>query len=120
MQRLFNTLIILLTAITFFFKIDVYAQDVLTDDSTETGGKFSDWVNKQKENFEDTKQQISQSQLATTIGKGVDAAKKGINFVKETISDAQQFAEDIQQSDEYKIAMLSKEIGEKTKELADL
>ncbi|MBE6453964.1 MAG: hypothetical protein E7017_03660 [Alphaproteobacteria bacterium] len=120
MRNLFNILILLLTGIFFVVRTDAYAQDVLTDDPTETNSKFSDWVNKQKHNFEETKEQLGQSQLATTIGKGVEAGKKGINFVKDTIGDVKQFVEDVQQSDEYKIAMLSKQIAEKTKELADL
>ncbi len=120
MRNLFNILILLLTGIFFVVRTDAYAQDVFTDDPTETNSKFSDWVNKQKHNFEETKEQLGQSQLATTIGKGVEAGKKGINFVKDTIGDVKQFVEDVQQSDEYKIAMLSKQIAEKTKELADL
>lgn len=120
MRNLFNILILLLTGIFFVVRTDAYAQDVFTDDPAETNSKFSDWVNKQKHNFEETKEQLGQSQLATTIGKGVEAGKKGINFVKDTIGDVKQFVEDVQQSDEYKIAMLSKQIAEKTKELADL
>ncbi len=120
MRNLFNILILLLTGIFFVVRTDAYAQDVLTDDPTETNSKFSDWVNKQKHNFEETKEQLGQSQLATTIGKGVEAGKKGIKFVKDKIGDVKQFVEDVQQSDEYKIAMLSKQIAEKTKELADL
>lgn len=120
MRNLFNILILLLTGIFFVVRTDAYAQDVFTDDPTETNSKFSDWVNKQKHNFEETKEQLGQSQLATTIGKGVEAGKKGIKFVKDIIGDVKQFVEDVQQSDEYKIAMLSKQIAEKTKELADL
>lgn len=120
MRNLFNILILFLTGVFFVVRTDAYAQDVFTDDPAETNSKFSDWVNKQKHNFEETKEQLGQSQLATTIGKGVEAGRKGINFVKDTIGDVKQFVEDVQQSDEYKIAMLSKQIAEKTKELADL
>ena len=94
---------------------DAYAQNVLKMDFLKTGGKFGNWVQKQAENFEKSMKEIGESQFATFIGKGIEAAKKGIQFAKEKMNEvkkmyakAKEAVNAAKESNAYKIAMLSK------------
>ena len=105
--------LIVLSALTFSGG-DAYAVNVFKMDFGRIPGKFGDWVQKQAENFENAMKEIGESQFATFIGKGVEAAKKGIAFAKEKMEQAKALfnkvkkaIDDVKNSTEYKIAMLS-------------
>lgn len=87
-------------------------------DPGKTAGKFTDWVQKQYENFQSTMEQISQSQFATTIGDGIKAAKEGVEWAKKQYSTAMKFYNDtkdsVVNSTEYKAALISKQIADET------
>ncbi|MBR2921994.1 MAG: hypothetical protein IKC10_01595 [Alphaproteobacteria bacterium] len=104
---------IVLSALSFCGN-DVYAQNVLKMDFLKTGGKFGNWVQKQAENFEKSMKEIGESQFAVFIGKGIDAAKKGIQFARDKFNEvrniynmARETVNAVKQSNAYKIAMLS-------------
>lgn len=100
------------------------AQDVMKIDSGKTGGKFADWAQKQQENYQNTVEQISESQFATFVGDGIKAAKSGIKFAKDTYKGAMdvynETKDSVLNSTEYKAAMISKQIAEESKSLKDL
>ena len=105
--------LIVLSALTFSGG-DAYAVNVFKMDFGRIPGKFGDWVQKQAENFENAMKEIGESQFATFIGKGVESAKKGIAFAKEKMEQAKALfnkvkkaIDDVKNSTEYKIAMLS-------------
>ena len=112
--------LIILSALTFSGG-DAYAQNVFKLDFGRIPTKFGDWVQKQSENFENAMKEIAESQFATFIGKGVEAAKKGIAFAKEKMEQAKALfnkvkkaIDDVKNSTEYKIAMLSVEAATQT------
>lgn len=107
-------------AILAFGSTNGRAQDVMKIDSGKTGGKFADWVNKQHENYQNTVEQISESQFATFVGDGIKAAKNGIAFAKEQYNAVMEAKDAVMNSTEYKAAMLSKQIAEEGKVLKDL
>ena len=74
--------LIILSALTVSGET-AYAQNIFKLDFAKTPSKFSDWVQKQAENFQNAMKEIGESQFATFIGKGIEAAKKGIKFAKE-------------------------------------
>ena len=108
----------------FFAVSDVCAQDIFKIDTGKTAGKFSDWVQKQQENYQTVMEQISESQFATFIGDGIKSAKEGIQYAKDKYSEIVDTYNDIKgsvlDSDAYNIALKSKEIAEETKVLQDL
>ena len=106
---------------------DAYAQNVLKMDFLKTGGKFGNWVQKQAENFEKAMKEIGESQFATFTGKGIDAAKKGMQFAKDKMNEvkniytkANETVNAVKQSDAYKIAMLSSLEASETLVLNDI
>ena len=78
--------LIVLSALSFSAG-DAFAQNVFKLDFMKTSGKFGTWVQKQAENFENAMKEIGESQFATFIGKGIEAAKKGIAFAKEKLEE---------------------------------
>ena len=106
---------------------DAYAQNVLKMDFLKTGGKFGNWAQKQAENFEKAMKEIGESQFATFTGKGIDAAKKGMQFAKDKMNEvkniytkANETVNAVKQSDAYKIAMLSSLEASETLVLNDI
>ena len=118
-----NCFLIVLTAL-LLNGTPAAAQNPFKIDISKTGGKFADWVQKQQENFQTTMEQISESQFATFIGDGIKSAKEGINYAKETYNKAMDTYNKVQDavvgSKEYQIAMLSKQIADESKVLAQL
>ena len=81
MKKLSYLLVIL--SVLVFSGSNAYAQNILKMDILRTSQRFSIWVQKQAENFEQAMKEIAESQFGTFIGKGIEAAKKGIQFVNE-------------------------------------
>ena len=100
------------------------AQNPFKIDISKTAGKFADWLQKQQENFQTTMEQISESQFATFIGDGIKPYKEGESFVKESCDKIIGAYNNVQDapvgSKEYQIAMLSKQIADESKVLAQL
>ena len=115
---------IIIFAIACFPAIDVFAQDVAKTDTSKTGGKVSDFAQKQQENYQEVMNKISESQFATTVGNKIDAAKEGVKFAKENYNSAVGFVNDTKESilnsNEFAMAQKSKEIAEEKKALQDL
>lgn len=112
--------LIVLSALSFSGG-DAYAQNVFKLDFFKTPGKFGTWVQKQAENFENAMKEIGESQFATFIGKGIEAAKKGIKFAKEKMDEIKNVyqrvkgkIDEAKQSTTYKVAMLSKQVASET------
>lgn len=119
MKKLSYFLIILSALI--FGGGDAYAQNIFKMDLVRTSQRFSIWVQKQGENFEQAMKEIAESQFATFIGKGIDAAKKGLKFVQDKMQEAKdlygkakQKIDDEKNSTAYKVAMLSKQLATET------
>lgn len=100
------------------------AQDIFKIDISKTAGKFSDWVQKQRENYQTVMEQISESQFATVIGDGIKSAQEGIKYAQDTYNAAMEKYEDIKNtvmdSPEYKAALLSQKIVEENTKLTSL
>ena len=112
---------LVILSVLIFGAGDTYAQNVMKVDFVKTSQKFSIWVQKQAENFENAMKEIAESQFGTFIGKGIDAAKQAFKFVKEQLQrvkelykTAKKTTEDVKASDAYKIAMLSKQLATET------
>ena len=84
---------------------NAYAQNVFKTDVVKTNQKFTIWVQQQSENFQKSIKEISESQFGSFVGKGVEAAKKGIKFAKDTYSNVKEKVDDVKNSDAYKIAL---------------
>ena len=116
--------VIFIYAVICFSAIDALAQDVFKLDFSKTGGKVSDFVQKQQENYQEIMGQISESQFATTIGKGIDAAKQGVSFAKDNFNAAVGFVnetkESVLNSNAYAMAQKSKEIADEKKVLQEI
>lgn len=82
--------------------------------------KVIDGVKEQFIVFQDAIKGISESQFATMVGNGIDAAKKGIAFSKNLYKDVQQFKKDVENSNALEAAKLSKQIAEETKRLKEI
>lgn len=82
--------------------------------------KVIDGVKEQFIVFQDAIKGISESQFATMVGNGIDAAKKGIAFSKNLYKDVQQFKKDVENSKALEAAKLSKQIAEETKRLKEI
>lgn len=82
--------------------------------------KVIDGVKEQFIVFQDAIKGISESQFATMVGNGIDAAKKGIAFSKNLYKDVQQFKKDVENSKVVEAAKLSKQIAEETKKLKEI
>ena len=76
---------LVILSVLIFGAGDTYAQNVMKVDFVKTSQKFSIWVQKQAENFENAMKEIAESQFGTFIGKGIDAAKQAFKFVKEQL-----------------------------------
>lgn len=118
--------LIVLSALSFSGG-DAYAQNVFKLDFFKTPGKFATWVQKQAENFENAMKEIGESQFATFIGKGIESAKKGIQFAKDKLNETKNLFKKVKdginavkQSTEYKIAMLSSLSASETTVLNDM
>lgn len=116
MKKQLKNIILSLILLTTFVSSDAIAQDIFKLDISKTGGKFSDWVQKQQENYQTVMEQISESQFATFIGDGIKAAKEGIKYAQDTYNKALDTYNKVKgavvNSPEYKIAVLSKEIAQ--------
>lgn len=97
-----------------------WAQNPNKVDMPKTGGKFADWVQKQRENYQDNMEKISESQFGQALGDGISAAKDAKKFVGENIATVKQEVNKIQNSTEYKAGMLAKQIALKEQELEKL
>ena len=100
---------------------NAYAQNILKMDIVRTSQRFAIWVQKQAENFEQAMKEIAESQFGTFIGKGIDAAKKGLQFVKDKLQQAKELygkvkdkINEIKESTAYKVALLSKQMAAET------
>lgn len=118
--------LIILSALSFCGG-DAYAQNIFKGDFLKTGGKFGVWVQKQAENFEQAMKEIAESQFATFIGKGIDAAKKGMAYIQEklkvvkaVIKGVQKTIDDVKNSTAVKVAMLSAQVASETAVLANI
>ena len=116
----FSCFLIILSALTFSGR-DAYALNVFKFDISRICPNFGTWVQKQQENFENAMKEITESQFAVFIGKGIEAAKKGIAFAKEKMEEAKalfnkvkETIDAVKNSTEYKIAMLSVEAATQT------
>ena len=116
--------LLLILGLLVFSALPVFAQDIFKIDIGKTGGKFSDWVQKQRENYESVLEQISESQFATVIGDGIKSAKEGIQYAKETYNAALEKYEEVKNavldSPEYRMALVSQKIAEESLKLESL
>ena len=116
--------LLLILGLLVFSASPVFAQDIFKIDIGKTGGKFSDWVQKQRENYESVLEQISESQFATVIGDGIKSAKEGIQYAKETYNAALEKYEEVKNavldSPEYRMALVSQKIAEESLKLESL
>ena len=124
MKKQARNIILSLILLTVFVGSNAIAQDIFKIDISKTGGKFSDWVQKQQENYQTVMEQISESQFATFIGDGIKAAKEGIQYAQDTYNKALDTYNKVKgavvDSPEYKIALLSKEIAQEGINLRNL
>lgn len=118
---------LIILSVLAFSGSNAYAQNVFKLDFIKTSQKFSIWVQKQAENFENAIKEISESQFATFIGKGIDAAKKAITFVQDKVKEAKdlyanlkKMKDDVVDSKAYQVATLSKELSSETSKLNDM
>ena len=82
--------------------------------------KIGEGIKEQFIVFQDTVKGISESQLATFIGNGIDAAKKGMKFSKDLYKDIKKFKDDIEASKSVEALKLSKQIASETKKLEEI
>ena len=124
MKQQIKNMLLSLILLTVFVGSNAIAQDIFKIDISKTGGKFSDWVQKQQENYQTVMEQISESQFATFIGDGIKAAKEGIQYAQDTYNKALDTYNKVKgavvDSPEYKIALLSKEIAQEGINLRNL
>lgn len=113
-----------LTVMLMAVSLPAFAIDTTQQDAGKLGGKFSDQVQKAKENYHQTVERISQSQYATAVGKGIKSAKQGMAWAQGKIALAMKVVSGVQNavfnSREAKILMLTQQIASETKKLGTL
>ena len=100
--------------------VNSWAQNPNKVDMPKTGGKFADWVQKQKENYQDNMEKISESQFGQALGSGLSAVKDAKKYVADQIATVKEEVNKVQNSTEYKTAMLAKQMAMKEQELEKL
>lgn len=96
--------------------------DVTQTDVGKTGGKFSDFVQKQKDNYQNAQERVSGSQFGTTVGNGIKSAKAGIAWAQEAMGKAAEYKDKVMNDPKVQAALLSKQavsIGMEVKSLEE-
>ena len=93
-------------------------------DATKTPSKLSIWFQTQKSKCEKTLESIQTSQFGQFVGDGIKYTKEGIKFAKDVYDKSielyGELKEEVLNSAEYKMAMISKEIAEESQKLKEL
>lgn len=125
MRKTINLLFFILFAVMVCFPMvpEAFAQFVKVD-VTKTPSKLSNWFQTQKAKCEKTLEGIQTSQFGQFIGDSIKYTKEGIKYADDLQSKTSELYGEITEktlnSQEYKIAMISKEIATESEKLKEL